>query len=126
MSEMIEVKVEDLEGTALDWAVAKCLDPDMDTEEFLSDFNSSEWTHAYSQDWAQAGPVMEKERIDLEYQEGLVMADCTRNGHTYIQRGETALIAAMRCYVLLKAGFTVEVPVEFAPKFHETKKGMKP
>ena len=62
-----------------------------------------------STDWAQGGPIIEREGIDLQYQGGdndkwaadMFGAECS----VY---GDTPLIAAMRCYVASKLGDEVE------------------
>lgn len=67
----------------------------------------------FSTDWAQGGPIIERECIDLQYQGGdvdvwaadIFDADCS----VY---GDTALVAAMRCYVVSKLGDEVDVPEE--------------
>ena len=58
-------------------------------------------------DWAQGGPIIERERIELEH-DGFtwwarIKAD---DDHT----GTTALIAAMRCYVARKLGDELATP----------------
>ena len=66
-----------------------------------------------STDWAQGGPIIEREGIDLQYQGGdndkwaadMFGAECS----VY---GDTPLIAAMRCYVASKLGDEVEIPEE--------------
>jgi hypothetical protein len=67
----------------------------------------------FSTDWSQGGPIIERECIDLQYQGGdvdvwaadIFDADCS----VY---GDTALVAAMRCYVVSKLGDEVDVPEE--------------
>ena len=96
------MKTSELTGAALDWAVAKC--------EGLR-FKEWETWGNYSTDWAQGGPIIERECIDLQYQGGdvdvwaadIFGADCS----VY---GDTSLIAAMRCYVTSKLGDEIEVP----------------
>ncbi len=95
----------------------------------------------YSTNWAQGGPIIERERIELcsysndgvdtafrsmgdergnysheeEYvisvPEVVVWTAWVKYG-SYKQDGPTPLIAAMRCYVASKLGETVEVPEE--------------
>jgi hypothetical protein len=69
-----------------------------------------------STDWAQGGPIIEREKIDvlvLRTNEGGFRAYHTptkeAKTHTYAE-GPTPLIAAMRCYVASKLGDTVELP----------------
>lgn len=81
----------------------------------------------YSTNWAQGGPIIERERIAFDYhdcnpcdQEDAAHArlsrarmkpDGTASWYAH-KRGPTLLIAAMRCYVASKLGDTVEVPEE--------------
>lgn len=101
-------KASELSGAALDWAVAKAEGWDgADLAPYL--FTSRRVK--YSTDWAQGGPIIEREWIEL-----------TNNGNAWqaIGRGfgedapegsgPTPLIAAMRCYVASKLGDTVDVP----------------
>jgi len=103
----MKIKTSELTGAALDWAVAKC--------EGRKDNDFGWWWDNYkpSTNWAQGGPIIERESIDLQYQGGdvdvwaadIFGADCS----VY---GDTPLIAAMRCYVVSKLGDEVEIPEE--------------
>jgi hypothetical protein len=104
------MKTFELTGAALDWAVAKCEGVEFTYE----DHPAHELIcFKYSTDWAQGGPIIERECIDLQYQGGdvdvwaadIFDADCS----VY---GDTALVAAMRCYVVSKLGDEVEIPEE--------------
>ena len=106
--------VASLEGAALDWAVAKCLPDDTvriyfeeETGEklFLDDWEVPEFSP--STDWAQGGPIIEREKMTLEWTGEDWMA-YIRHDEEYF--GPTPLIAAMRCYVASKLGDEVEVP----------------
>jgi hypothetical protein len=71
-----------------------------------------------STDWAQGGPIIEREGIDI----------CTSNRGGWIAtlitdweegafvrgEGDTCLFSAMRCYVASKLGDEVEIPKELA------------
>lgn len=68
------------------------------------------WENGYPQsfwpssDWAQGGPIIERERIGIEQAcPGEVYAYMP-GAELYGQRGDTPLIAAMRCYVASKFG----------------------
>ena len=65
----------------------------------------------YSNDWAQGGPILEREGISIIFHE---QGDWTAsNLHGPVcEEGPTPLIAAMRCYVAGRLGDTVEVPEE--------------
>jgi len=57
-------------------------------------------------DWAQGGPIIEREGINLSHSLEAGTEHCTafmRSGRNR-QRGLTPLIAAMRCYVDFKLG----------------------
>lgn len=122
---MNKVKVTDLVGTTLEWAVAKAegknptiykgacyvqipniSDPDL----------RSRWGYkktAFSTSWAQGGPIIERERVGLCYHgqnELLWAADIGHGNH--LGYGPTPLIAAMRCFVASKLGDEVDIPDE--------------
>lgn len=97
---MSVMKTSELTGAALDWAVARC--------------EGREWnTYAANEhpstDWAQGGPIIEREQIAtyLEYQDSWAATD-----GNYRMPGDTPLIAAMRCYVASQLGDTVDIPKE--------------
>jgi hypothetical protein len=100
-------KVSELKGTALDWAVSKCLKQ----EEFWT-------TDEYSTSWHLAGPIIAQEinRIE-EITDGLWQAEAW----SIIQEGPTALIAAMRCYVACNMGEAIELPEELDQPHRSTK-----
>ena len=100
------MKTSELTGAALDWAVAKCVGfPVRDG----FDDNCPE----YSTDWAQGGPIIEREGIEIcpigngEWRGQLDVA-----GDLLRFYGTTPLIAAMRCYVASKMGDEIEIPTE--------------
>lgn len=110
------MKTSELVGPAHDWAVAKCGEwvvgtNDEDLVSFVLESSSNEMHFWPSTDWAQGGPIIERERIatwgdgDLYWE-----AEC---GWAWA-KGSTPLIAAMRCYVTLKLGDEVEVPEELS------------
>ena len=75
-------------------------------------------TPEYSTDWSPAGPIIERERLQVFPHNGASdwcgVAHVPRDGYTGIitQDGPTPLIAAMRCFIASKLGSTVEVPDE--------------
>jgi hypothetical protein len=114
------MKTQDLTGLALDWAVAKCLHDDdflFSPAPYLPDENGQPAWFNPSTDWAQGGPIIERETIGLEWgprlkeQEWLAWTPAPEQAkgeaHAY---GPTPLIAAMRCYVASKMGDEIEVP----------------
>ena len=94
----MKIKTSELTGAALDWAVCKC-----------EGEQPSRYTK-YSTDWAQGGPILEREEINL-WTEGYAAWEATQYGK-WQEWGPTPLIAAMRCYVGTKLGNEVEVPDE--------------
>jgi len=106
------MKTSELTGAALDWVVAKCEGHDAHfyngvVRTTMRGVFGSECS--YSTDWAQGGPIIERERINLEPFSNI-------NGEQWSADGEwdspTPLIAAMRCYVASKLGDEVEIPEE--------------
>ena len=102
------MKTNELTGVALDWAVAKCENIDLIP-------HRGGWIYAaYSSNWAQGGPIIEREVIQLTPDEytGTWSAYMTNEGESYDYTGPTPLIAAMRCYVASKMGDNVDIPKE--------------
>ncbi len=107
------VKTSELTERALDWAVAKCegrheLAPIWVDDDLFG--NHIQRPYSPSTDWAQGGPIIEREHMEFDYDEGrqtFLAAD-----GTYVGQGKTHLIAAMRCYVASKLGDTVDIPEE--------------
>jgi len=97
----MRVNTRELQGRALDYAVA------------YSHGRSNFAIESYhpSTDWAQGGPLIEREGIDL-----------SRGGRGWWAMvgahapcsGDTPLIAAMRSYVVYKWNDQIEIPEEFA------------
>jgi hypothetical protein len=101
----MKVKVSELQGAALDWAVAKCEGLDY----WHPEIGSSQ--PDYSTDWAQGGPIIEREKIALSYDtERFGWVASFYAGDDVF--GGTPLIAAMRCYVASKLGDEIEIPEE--------------
>ncbi len=128
---MRKVKASELSGSALDWAVAKCAGEQLTSARlsYLIKVHGQDkcirtvigGRYSPSTDWAQGGPIIERELIGLA-----VELDFTRQAWiatiwpdyskpcTATATGPTPLIAAMRCYVASKLGDEVEVPEELA------------
>ena len=111
------MKTSNLTGPALDWAVAKAEGPDSvaacyyddDTPLYLDEAPQQEW-HP-STDWAQGGPIIERECIFIAPTwDGVTAGSSARASRTAWIEGPTPLIAAMRCYVASKLGDEVEIP----------------
>ena len=124
------MKTSELSGAALDWAVAKC-------EGFEAFTDGISWIidHAgsyqplpkYSTNWAQGGPIIEREEIELrviptgrnpDNWQGANDFDaweanvCPPDVDYVRAFGPTPLIAAMRCFVESKLGDEIELPEE--------------
>ena len=104
------MKTSELTGAALDWAVAKC-----EGINYVKDdvrFRGA-YARKYSTDWAQGGPIIEREAISVWARGDEWAAESfvpNKQGREEI--GATPLIAAMRCYVTSKLGDEVELPEE--------------
>lgn len=117
------MKTSELTGAALDWAVAKCEGADYfchNPETYDADL-PWESLFNYSTDWAQGGPILEREKLlTCAWGEDQWKAQSFWNesykafGHVamFSSLGPTPLIAAMRCYVASKLGDEVDVPEE--------------
>jgi len=123
----MKLKTSELQGAALDWAVAKCelgSNPAA-FDRFLSIFqyqNSHKTGYDWSTNWSLGGLIIEREAISVaadtadmfdsfmwfaSVDDILVDAD-----EAIGVRGPTPLVAAMRCHVANKMGDEVEVPDE--------------
>lgn len=130
------IKVSELEGAALDWAVAKCEKLPVRKDPMNIDGDYWIWSDMWppvpgyariggknngyspSTDWAQGGPIIERlnglqVKSWLESKQG---NRCEVHIHNYecdsIAFGPTPLIAAMRCYVASKLGDEIDIPKE--------------
>lgn len=113
----MKVKTSNLIGPALDLAVAKCRGFEgLDEDEWLiRDGIADMPLSAYnpSTDWAQAGPIIERHRIDLRFdRSGRSTHAWNASTLTRMAGGSDPLMAAMRAYVLSEVGDEVEVPNE--------------
>jgi hypothetical protein len=111
----MKVKTSELRRRALDWAVAKC--EGRREPELLNNFATAWFTWGnvhYSTNWAQAGPIIEREFICVSAPMHPSTAPwCAISDSTGCKSsGPTPLVAAMRCYVASKLGDEVEVPDE--------------
>lgn len=113
----MNTKTSELTGAALDWAVAKCEGRRIESPNggvYCPELCS----FSPRQNWAQAGEIIERERIQVFPHNGATewcgVAHVQRDGYIAIltQDGSTPLIAAMRCYVASKMGDEVDVPEE--------------
>ena len=100
----MKIKTNELNGDALDWAVARCEGIKLNEGNTLS--NDCD-VYAPSTDWAQGGQIIEREKMRVAYNfdEHIWEAgwDCHVKGW-----GDTPLIAAMRAYVASKLGDEIQ------------------
>jgi hypothetical protein len=124
----MKMNVNELTGSKLDWAVSKCNNTiwnNPETKPYLFLKNHDNGFHYYSTNWAQGGPIIEREGIDLYCNvptnpahkdpswRGSWRARYHRCGYgTDMSHGPTPLIAAMRCYVASKLGDVIDIPEE--------------
>lgn len=94
----MKIKANELQGAALDWAVAKSAG---NTGNFTIDGYSP------STEWAQGGPIIEREKITIEWTGENWMGYIWHDAEFF---GPTPMIAAMRCYVASMLGDEVDVP----------------
>jgi hypothetical protein len=104
------MKTSELTGAALDWAVAMA----------IGDYTPVR-VPTYSTDWAHGGAIIEREKISTWFCDEVLDAETdvmVRGAAWYAETfegehgvtGQTALIAAMRCYVASKLGNEVQLP----------------
>ena len=115
----MKIKVSEATGIVLDWMVAKCEGVEicepvagLDHRVEVKDPYTGTYSYDYytpSKNWAQGGPLIEREYISL-WTEGYNW-EAKKFGE-YEQYGDSVLEAAMRCYVASKLGYEVEVPDE--------------
>lgn len=118
----MKIKTSETTPIQLDWLVAK-----IEGRPALHDFGKIiPWTKELapadsrgkrftpSSDWAQGGPIIEREKLDLHWMDNFeAWAAAKGEGIVAINGyGPTPLIAAMRCYVASELGNEVEVPDE--------------
>lgn len=113
----MRIKTSELSGAALDWVVAKLRGVDYFGPAYK--FLNGEPHFNYSTDWGLGGPIIEQEKIGLDYYPDGGHRDggewsALRDGGNHQSFGPTPLIAAMRCYVASKLGDEVDVPKELA------------
>ncbi len=113
------MKTSELTGAALDWAVAKCEghsfvlgDTEYEIDGRTYQRGGCSIEHRYSTNWAQGGPIIERENITLRSRHHFGIEDWEAEvmGTGINSFGPTPLIAAMRCFVASKLGDEVNVP----------------
>jgi hypothetical protein len=121
------MKTSELIGPALDWAVREALLKTIPQPELGLLIHQVGYGHPakpYSTDWAQGGPIIERENI-FTYPSDLLGHGFSASkwkqpldvkiGNEFICKVDyapTRLIAAMRCYVVSELGDEIEIPEE--------------
>jgi hypothetical protein len=128
----VRVKVKNLKGIALDWAVAKCeglpivLNP-MGFDDSVQQSGYWVWYDGLGQAPSQmigvdyspskisleGAVIMEREKINIEYDGDDVLASDGMSIHMY---GSSSFVAAMRVYVCTKMGVEIDVPAKIMKK----------
>lgn len=116
----MQLKTCDLIGSALDWAVAKArgIRVQYDSREGLIISNITGWfPYRPSTAWGLGGPIIEEEKINIKTNplndpSFPWYAVIKYDGVHILEDGLTPLVAAMRAYVTLKLGESVEIPEE--------------
>ncbi|MCE0958741.1 phage protein NinX family protein [Pseudomonas putida] len=132
MTDLIEVRVSNLVGAALDWAVAMAEGYKQDTEDFHAiisprgvftsvSVRGAENGFGYrpSTAWSQGGPLFDKHLGSAHHNPHLEDNSCRYSagpaGAGIWLYGPTALVAFCRTLVMTKLGDTVQVPKELMP-----------
>ena len=98
------MKIEELNTKLLNYLVAQ-----------IEGFDNGDWLPDYSTDWAAGGPIIEREQITIGADGGGWCAGKPWDEEWmsgFIQRGETPLLAAMRCYCKSCLGDEVDISEE--------------
>lgn len=115
------MKTSELTGAALDWAVAlselmsgQDYTLAIDDDGLIKRVNFGGMYPEWSSDWQEGGPIIDRTGICLSSDhedagDGWIAYMPARGSCIW---GDTALVAAMRCYVASKLGDEVDVPEE--------------
>jgi hypothetical protein len=109
------METSELTGAALDWAVAKAAKQQVNVGfrnlTYTPDDKRSLYSYSPSTNWAQGGPLIEREQLELRFINNKWFAEA---GDGTFRQGETPLIAAMRCFVTVWLGREIDLPGEVA------------
>lgn len=122
------MKTSELIGPALNWAVVVALGIkyQIATQGYYGQipYVPRKWIEIWSQeevdyvefcpsiDWAQGGPIIEREGIGFFQKKDQGYCQAAYPGAEFVRRGPTPLIAAMRCFVASRLGDEVDIPEE--------------
>lgn len=127
MTDLIEVRVSNLAGAALDWAVATVEGVETSWRHGrelvkvhdrggIKLIESIRSAYSPSADWSQGGPLIDKHLGSIHHNPHLEDSRCRYSagpaGAGIWLYGPTALVAFCRTLVLTKLGDTVQVPKE--------------
>ena len=122
----MKIKTNELEGAALDWAVAKAVGHGVSATVYYSGLNqygrveSSRaidlGEYSPSANWSQGGPLIERYEIALSPEQFGWEAAVYDGGNMnpVDGQGKTPLVAACRAIVAAKLGYAVDVPDELS------------
>lgn len=116
----MKIKTSELNGATLNWAVAKCEDIKV-SPKFISTPEGLRYRLAAqggwyepSTNWNQGGLIIDREKVQLStLNQGKEWCAALIYKADFIQYAETALKAAMRCYVASKLGNEIDIPENF-------------
>lgn len=114
----MKIKTSEMEGAALDWAVAGLVHAEKWRHEKYEG-GPLATIHGYrpSADWSQGGPLIEKHVFRMEQvgtHDWIACLPQSKNGQWLHEKGSTPLIAAMRAIVASELGDTVDIPEELS------------
>lgn len=115
------INVNEAEGVVLDWLVAKAagFTPYSHRGQlyphYVDDRDAcASWSPTTN--WNQAGPIIERERLDGFWNPELgkwsIAGWDSRAEREVVERHESLLVASMRCFAVSKLGNQAEVPEE--------------
>ena len=123
----MKIKVAELTGEALNWAVANAAGVAVKVGGSGTVYHADcPKEYSPSTNWSQGGPIIEREHIDIEHHRQS-FGDGIPHWHAMHPKnkgglircygyGPTALVAAMRCFVVSKLGEEVDLPAALNKK----------
>jgi len=130
----MKIQTTELTDAELDWAVATCEGEDYSPVSTYDGIGNEYPATNYSSNWDLAGPIIDREGIEITRGGPLRLPCVSGSGDGYAPvwvatidldegdamvvrvRGRTHLESSMRCYVLSKLGECVDVPDDLAPE----------
>lgn len=117
----MRLETNKLKGNLLDWAIAEADDRTSELSQvFFKKAKLMNLRHggvySPSTHWSQGGPIIDREIHTLIKRDGIWEAECffpklpSENRFCYSAKGDTALVAAMRAFVISRLGASVDVP----------------